>query len=100
MRWMLNRLFTACAACLSACDSTAPNPPGGGEHPLVPGRIAFWLNDEGNIDIYSVADGGTGRERITAGPASDREPSWWPAGLRAALIPGGVEALRSRLIDE
>jgi TolB protein len=66
--------------CFAACDSAGPTPPGGDDHPLVPGRIAFSMNVDGNTDIYSVLDGGTDLRRHTTDPAQEGSPSWSPDG--------------------
>lgn len=83
MHKLLNGLVTTGLACLAACDSAGP---GGDDHPLVPGRIAFSMDAGGNTDIYSIQDGGTDLRRITTHPAQDGDPSWSPDGSQLAFI--------------
>jgi TolB protein len=85
MRTTLDDIIAAGLVFLAACDSAGPTPPGGDDHPLVPGRIAFSMNVDGNTDVYSVLDGGSDLRRHTTDPAQDGAPSWSPDGSQLAF---------------
>ena len=60
---------------------------GGGEgaKPVIPGKIVFFSDRDGNYEIYAVDADGSNVVRLTNESSDDLEPVWSPDGTRIAF---------------
>lgn len=74
-RWpLVATAVLAAGLCLPPAQAGRPSP-----------YVAFASNEAGTFDLYLVRLDGSGRRRVTDGPAEETSPSWSPDGRRLAF---------------
>src|SRR4051812_44668091 len=54
-------------------------------YPGTNGKIVFQSNRDGNVEIYTMNNDGTGQTRLTVNGAQDSNPVWSPDGTKIAF---------------
>lgn len=75
---------TSAASATSTTTPTRTPTPTFTPTPRAP-RLAFASDRDGNYEIYTMNDDGSGLTRLTNDPAEDSRPSWSPDGTRVAF---------------